>query len=395
MKIKKVSTVFLCAALCTSLITGCGERKEVSLSENPDEKNISSSLIETSSPDGPSEASDTSSDSLTSTSSTSVPAAESTVSSGADAESSTASTAPTPAPSSSSTQSDPQPTEESSAEHQHQYTLSKKFEPTCSEVGFEVYTCSCGDQYTEVTAEALGHSYSKSKVDPTCINSGYTTYTCTRCGQSHKDNMTAALGHKYTSKTVKATCTENGYTLNTCSRCGNEYKSNNTSASGHSWGEWTVTKNATTASEGVKTSECTRCGETKTEAIPKLKAENDYASEVVRLVNIERAKYGLSPLTMRTDLNEYAQIRSTEIVTVFDHVRLDGSNPLKYVLSLSGVSTAGENIAYGYKTPEKVMTGWMNSEGHRKNILKANYTSIGVGCYEYNGTLYWTQIFAG
>ena len=393
MKIKQLSTVFLCAALCTALMTGCGERKEVSLSDNSDENIVSSVLTEESSPDVSSAVSDASAENSDTSNISDKSSPQSTVSSGSGANSSTAST---PAQSSSASQSGPQTAADNSVgEHQHQYTVTKTTEPTCSEIGYEVYTCSCGDQYTKTTSEALGHTYSTSKVDPTCTASGYTTYTCTRCGQSHKDDVTAALGHKYTSKTVKATCAKGGYTLNTCSRCGHEYKSDNTSALGHSWGEWTVTKNATTSSEGVKTSKCTRCGETKTESIPKLKADNDYVSEVIRLVNVERAKHGLSPLTMRADLNEYAQLRCTEIVDNFDHVRPDGSKATNDVLRMSGVMTAGENIAWGQKTPEAVMEAWMNSTGHRENILRSTFTSIGVGCYEYGGRYYWTQIIAG
>ena len=399
MKIKKLSTVFLCAALCASLMSGCEERKSTPLSVNSDENTVSSLLTDESSSDVSSDISDASTDNSDTSDTSNETSADNTASSGE--KSSTAPTDATPVQSSSPTQNDdPQQTaESSSSEHRHQYTVTKTVEPNCSEVGYKIHTCSCGDQYTETTSEPLGHNYLSTSVDsPTCDHGGHTTYTCSRCGQSHHDDHTTALGHKYTSKTVKATCTEKGYTLNTCSRCGHEYKSDNTSALGHSWSEWTVTKSATTSSEGVKTSECTRCGETKKESIPKLKADSNsssYVSEVVRLVNVERAKYGLSPLTMRSDLNEYAQLRCTEIVSNFNHVRPDGANPLDHVLALSGIHTAGENIAWRQKTPEAVMTAWMNSTGHRANILNTGYTSIGVGCYEYGGKLYWTQIFAG
>ncbi len=57
--------------------------------------------------------------------------------------------------------------------------------------------------------------------------------------------------------------------------------------------------------------------------------------------------------------------------------------------------TAGENIAMGQTTPEQVMNGWMNSDGHRKNILSSNFTHIGVGYVESNGQTYWTQMFIG
>lgn len=405
MKIKQLSKVFICAALCTSLMAGCGERKEVSLSDNPDENTVSSvstvsSVLTGSSSSDGSSVSDTSSETSEPLASSDASSAESTVSSSTSAESSdtsTASAASAPTESSSDPQSDAQPTSEStSSEHHHQYSVTKTVEPTCSEVGYELYKCSCGDQYAETTAEPLGHDYSTAKTDPTCTAGGYTTYTCKRCGQSHKDDYAAAQGHKYSTQTVKPTCTQKGYTLNTCTRCGDERKSDYTNALEHKWGEWTVTKNATTSSEGEKVSECSRCGETQKASIPKLKADSStYVAEVVRLVNIEREKRGLSKLTMRSDLNDYAQLRSTEIVTKFEHVRPDGANPLKFVLSLSGIRTAGENIAYGYNSPESVMQGWMNSQGHRENILNGAYSSIGVGCYEYGGRLYWTQIFAG
>ena len=55
----------------------------------------------------------------------------------------------------------------------------------------------------------------------------------------------------------------------------------------------------------------------------------------------------------------------------------------------------GENIAYGYSTPAQVVNGWMNSEGHRKIILSASYSKIGVGCYSSGGVLYWSQFFIG
>ena len=102
----------------------------------------------------------------------------------------------------------------------------------------------------------------------------------------------------------------------------------------------------------------------------------------------------MPPLTESELLNKYAQLRSSELVNNFAHKRPDGSNPLDSVLT-PGTHTAGENIAMGYDTPEAVMEGWMNSTGHRENILKSEFTTIGVGCYEYNGRFYWTQIFSG
>ncbi|MCC8083808.1 MAG: CAP domain-containing protein, partial [Clostridium sp.] len=90
-----------------------------------------------------------------------------------------------------------------------------------------------------------------------------------------------------------------------------------------------------------------------------------------------------------------AQTRAREIEKSFSHTRPDGSS-FNTALTEAGVSFrgAGENIAYGQTTPQQVMEGWMNSSGHRANILNANYTSIGVGHYKNGaGVDYWAQLF--
>lgn len=123
-------------------------------------------------------------------------------------------------------------------------------------------------------------------------------------------------------------------------------------------------------------------------------SENSYIDEVLRLVNIERTQRGLSELTTTTALKNAANQRAIEIKSVFDHTRPDGSSCFT-VLDEFNVSyrAAGENIAYGQKTPEEVVDGWMNSEGHRANILSSKFGKLGVGCYYSNGTYYWSQLF--
>ena len=200
--------------------------------------------------------------------------------------------------------------------------------------------------------------------------------------------------HQYQAKKTAATCTAQGYTTYTCS-CGASYQDNYTSALGHSYGSWVVEKEATTSASGQKKRTCSRCGAVQRESIPQLVDAGAYVSEVVRLVNAQRTANGLKPLTEVAALDSYAQTRSQEIVSLFDHVRPDGSNPLEPVFSLGSYYTAGENIAYGYLSPHAVMDGWMNSPGHRANILNSSFSYIGVGCYQVNGVYYWTQIFAG
>lgn len=123
---------------------------------------------------------------------------------------------------------------------------------------------------------------------------------------------------------------------------------------------------------------------------------SDYAYQVLDIVNNERAKAGLSPLSMNQKASQAAQIRAKEIVSSFSHTRLDGSSPFT-ALDGAGVSyrTAGENIAYGQSSPTEVMNGWMNSSGHRANILKGDFKEIGIAAYYENGRYYWVQLFIG
>lgn len=116
-------------------------------------------------------------------------------------------------------------------------------------------------------------------------------------------------------------------------------------------------------------------------------------ARVVELVNQERAKQGLSPLSTMPSLTAAANIRAPELVTLFSHNRPDGTQCFTAFkeAKVTGYFTAGENIAAGYSTPEAVMNGWMNSPGHRANILTADFTHIGVGYY--NGC--WVQMFIG
>ena len=121
-----------------------------------------------------------------------------------------------------------------------------------------------------------------------------------------------------------------------------------------------------------------------------------YEQEVVTLVNAERAKYGLSALTLDAALCGYARLKSQDMHDqgYFSHASPSYGSPFDMMRNF-GVSYqyAGENIAMGYSSPAAVVNAWLNSEGHRANILSANYTSIGVGYVADGG--YWTQWFIG
>ncbi len=119
------------------------------------------------------------------------------------------------------------------------------------------------------------------------------------------------------------------------------------------------------------------------------------ASEVVRLTNIARTQNGYAALTEDSALSKAAAVRAREIASSFSHTRPSGSS-FSSVLSENGVSSrrAGENIASGQKSASEVVNAWMNSSGHRANILSSSYSRIGTASVNVNGTLYWVQLFA-
>ncbi len=120
-----------------------------------------------------------------------------------------------------------------------------------------------------------------------------------------------------------------------------------------------------------------------------------YAEQVVELVNAERAKEGLSPLTIDKTLGSAALVRAKEIQSTFAHTRPNGSSFATAITEAGGsYRGAGENIAYGQKSPKAVVTAWMNSAGHRANIMNKSYTKIGVGYLTNSNVPYWVQLFS-
>lgn len=115
---------------------------------------------------------------------------------------------------------------------------------------------------------------------------------------------------------------------------------------------------------------------------------NGLAAQVVNEVNLERSRRGLGNLVIDPALTAAAEIRAQEIVRKFSHTRPDGTK-------WSTVSSVayGENIARGQKTVDKVMAAWMSSDGHRRNILRDSYGSIGVACVKLGNIYYWVQLF--
>ncbi|MFF9197659.1 sigma-70 family RNA polymerase sigma factor [Streptomyces sp. NPDC014779] len=119
------------------------------------------------------------------------------------------------------------------------------------------------------------------------------------------------------------------------------------------------------------------------------------AQQVIDLTNAERAKAGCGPLTAHPLLTRAAQGHSDDMAArnFFDHTNPDGADPGDRVTATGYQwSTYGENIAKGQRTPAEVMDAWMNSPGHRANILNCSFKEIGIGIHDAGGP-YWTQVF--
>jgi uncharacterized protein YkwD len=151
----------------------------------------------------------------------------------------------------------------------------------------------------------------------------------------------------------------------------------------------TTTKPTTNTTKPTTTTTKPETGSTQT-------YDSSYASQVLKLVNVERRKGGLSELTMSQALVAPANKRAKEIVQQFSHTRPNGTQWSTVLDEFNvKVQAAGENLAYGYNTPEAVVDGWMNSPGHRANIMNGNFKKIGVGVYkDSKGTVYATQLFS-
>ncbi len=154
----------------------------------------------------------------------------------------------------------------------HDYRFTKTVDPTCTDGGYDLYTCSgCGATERRNLTDAAGHKWDGGTVTtaPTETTPGARTFTCTVCGDIREETIPATGAHDYQfTKNVAPTCTDGGYDLYTCSGCGATERRNLTDAAGHKWDGGTVTTAPTETTPGVRTFTCSGCGQTRTEAIP-------------------------------------------------------------------------------------------------------------------------------
>ena len=168
--------------------------------------------------------------------------------------------------------------------HSHKYDATT-IASSCTEKGYTIYSCSCGDSYIGNETAALGHCYTEHEVAPTADDRGYTLYTCASCGSSYMDNWTDILPaesqpmheHNYTTEQVDATCQARGYTLYACA-CGDSYKDNYTDKERHTMVTAEIVYQ-TYESDGYHRLECCYgCGETETIILPRLTEYLDTAA---------------------------------------------------------------------------------------------------------------------
>ena len=189
--------------------------------------------------------------------------------------------------------------------HVHAYT-EEVFFPTCTEEGYTLYTCACGDSYKDHYTKAVGHDYTDWAVEvpatchgsgilarecrvcgledkifstpagavyeavvtpPTCTEMGFTTYYCTTCDEFYVDDYTAPTGHSYDTVITPPTCEEDGYTTYTCP-CGDSYVSDYVDATGHTFGEWYTVTDATCTENGTERRDCANCDAYETNTLP-------------------------------------------------------------------------------------------------------------------------------
>ena len=204
--------------------------------------------------------------------------------------------------------------------------------------------------------------------------------------------------HRYNHITIyEPSCTQGGYSHKVCS-CGAEIITDEVPATGHFWSAWKVLEEASVNKTGVKERTCAICNSLEQVSIPMVQVPVEAATweeEVLRLVNMERARYDLPALAYRHDAQAAADTRAKEVEaqeSPITHDRPDGSSCFT-ALDEIGITyhTAGENIARGQKTPAEVVQDWIESPPHHENILYPDFTHLVVGIYDDS----WVQLFLG
>lgn len=256
---------------------------------------------------------------------------------------------------------------------------------------------------TEPVETTHFHAYRTAVAQPTCTERGYKLSVCSDCGDRQIEYTADALGHDFGAYVVtkEAACGIDGVETRTCARCGLA-ETRTIPKQNHQMTEFTVTKAATPTAKGEKMRYCTLCGMKETEEIPKVRPyeSKEAAQELLRLINAERAKAGVGALTFNNACYPCAQIRAHEIVTNYSHTRPNGKQ-FYTVIDENGQDRAGgcaENLYNPYGDdvpPADANTAFMNSEGHRINMLNPLYKSASICVLYTEERTYFVELFFG
>lgn len=277
--------------------------------------------------------------------------------------------------------------------------------PTANSMGYDLHQCSrCGYSYKDHYTDKLPsettppttdsqepqptehkHSYTKTVVDPTCTEKGYNLYTCT-CGDSYRNAYTDPLGHDYKVTVVLPTTEERGYNLHTCKRCNHTYKDN-----------YVDKLPAHTEPPETEPPEPPQYDNPVYDISDHVVGSLEY--EILAELNARRAAEGLSELKMDKKLCALSAIRAYECSVSFSHTRPNGTScfTLFSEYNYKGGSIAGENLLYASsgKSAASLVDAWMDSSSHRNNILSTSFTKAGIGVYYSGGRIYVANFFVG
>ena len=245
--------------------------------------------------------------------------------------------------------------------------------------------------------QKLLQQYAATNADGT-TGTDVTTATKSAQNELSATTPTLATGTETASDTKATTCQKSDAQSVTCSK--NKEQSNACNKSNSR----TDSQKSTCPNKGTKEtqkSEENTSTQAPTAATPVNTSNSSFEAfqkKIVLLVNNERAAAGLNALSENSGLDNVATLKSEDMVKLdyFSHTSPTYGSPFQMLTQFNiSYTAAGENIAYGQPTPEDVMNGWMNSPGHRANILNVNYTQIGVGiAQKSNGQYVWTQEFS-
>ena len=309
--------------------------------------------------------------------------------------------------------------------HTHNYE-ENVIEPTCTEQGYTLYKCKCGDSYKDNYKDKSNHTWSEWKITKQATESdeGEQVRTCSGCKKTETKKIDKLPhSHSYEETVIEPTCTEQGYTLYKC-KCGDSYKENYTEAS-HSWTDWVITKDPGTEVHttvftdvlpfGERTRKCNSCKHEEKQSIINVDvskydendpftssninfiSENiaqvygvfhdDMAYETLALVNDLRKSVGAPELKWNNGFTNFGKVRGAEIAITFSHRRPNGNRVGLY-----------ENISMSlaFYSAQEAFNNFKNSQGHYENMVRndGKASLYYASCFECeDGGFYWVQLF--